>query len=419
MIKGLKLKFVCLCTLCAFVLLFVVLLSTNIMYYHTIVAEADEILNYIAKNEGQFPTSGESSLPPEEEQPPELPDSEERPRPPHAMSPELAHQVRYFSVIIEDGGEVGQVDVRRIAAIDSDEAVDYALLAHSRKTAEGFIDNYRYLAFNEDGGIRYIFLDWEMQINAAFISIIIGIVVGAVGLLLVALAATIVSGRILRPIYESYEKQRTFIADAGHELKTPITIISANVELLEMEFGKSESLDDIRSQTQRLTEMTRDLILLTRMERQEELPLIEFPLSEVVSEAVGEFRSRIAADGIELVEEISPLLSIKGDAKSITQLVRVLIDNAIKYTKGGILVRLEQQGRGVMLTVENDISEPVDQRTLERLLDRFYRADSSRNSSVGGYGIGLSIAKAIVQRHGGRIFAECPSPQLFRISVVF
>ena len=147
MIKGLKLKFVCLCTLCAFVLLFVVLLSTNIMYYHTIVAEADEILNYIAKNEGQFPISGDSYLPPEEEQPPELPDSEERPRPPHVMSPELAHQVRYFSVIIEDGGEVGQVDVRRIAAIDSDEAVDYALLAHSRKTAEGFIDSYRYLAF--------------------------------------------------------------------------------------------------------------------------------------------------------------------------------------------------------------------------------------------------------------------------------
>ena len=208
---------------------------------------------------------------------------------------------------------------------------------------------------------------------------------------------------------ESYEKQKQFITDAGHELKTPMTIISADADLAEMECGENQWLADIRRQAQRLTGLTNDLIYLSRMEEEQpRLQPIEFPLSDVVEEMVQSFAAPAQSQGKELSVTIQPMLSCTGDEKAIRQLVSILLDNALKYSPAGgrLAVKLEKQGRSIALTVSNTAAQLLDRDKLPHLFDRFYRTDQSRNSQTGGYGLGLSIARSIVLAHKGKIRAE-------------
>jgi len=231
------------------------------------------------------------------------------------------------------------------------------------------------------------------------------------GLAAVLFLLLILSRRIVRPMAESYEKQRQFITDAGHELKTPMTIISADADLAEMECGENQWLTDIRRQAQRLTALTNDLIYLSRMEEEQpKLQYIDFPISDVVEEMAQSFAApaRSQDKDFQVQVQVQPMLSFQGDEKGIRQLVSILLDNALKYstTGGQLALRLEKQGRNLLLTVSNTCAQPMEQDKLPHLFDRFYRTDQSRNSQSGGYGLGLSIAKSIVSAHKGKIRAE-------------
>ncbi len=210
---------------------------------------------------------------------------------------------------------------------------------------------------------------------------------------------------------ESYEKQKQFITDAGHELKTPMTIIAADAELAEMECGENQWLTDIRRQAQRLTGLTNDLIYLSRMEEEQtKLQLIDFPFSDMAEEMAQSFQALAQSQEKEFVLSIQPMISYTGDEKAIQQLLSILLDNALKYSPAGghLELRLEKQGRTVLLTMSNTTVQPMARDKLPHLFDRFYRTDQSRNSSTGGYGLGLSIAKSIVLAHKGKIRAESP-----------
>ena len=230
----------------------------------------------------------------------------------------------------------------------------------------------------------------------------------------------ILSHRIVRPMAESYEKQKQFITDAGHELKTPMTIIGADVDLAEMECGENQWLSDIRRQAQRLTGLTNDLIYLSRMEEEQpRLQWIEFPLSDMAEEMAQSFQALARSQEKELIPSIQPMLSCCGDEKSLRQLLSILLDNALKYSPSGgrLELRLERQGRRIQLTVSNTTSEPVEPEKLPHLFDRFYRSDQSRNSQTGGYGLGLSIARSIVLAHKGKIRAESRDGQSLSVVV--
>lgn len=195
-----------------------------------------------------------------------------------------------------------------------------------------------------------------------------------VGLGAVLVLLLILSGRIIRPVAESYEKQKRFITDAGHELKTPLTIISADTDLAEMECGENEWLEDIRRQAQRLTGLTEDLIYLSRMEEaQPRLQFLEFPISDVVEEMAQSFLAPARSQDKKLEIEVKPMISCNGDEKAVRQLVSILMDNALKYAPPGghLTLRLERQGRTVVLTVSNTTVYPVDKESLEHLFDRF------------------------------------------------
>ena len=230
----------------------------------------------------------------------------------------------------------------------------------------------------------------------------------------------LLSKRIVRPVAESYEKQKQFITDAGHELKTPLTIIGADADLAEMEWGENQWIQDIRRQTQRLTELTQDLIYLSRMEEEGlSLQSIDFPLSDVAEEMAHSFLPLAQNQGKRLEIAVQPMLSFRGDEKSIRQLCSILLDNALKYSpqEGKLLFRLEKQGKNILLSVSNTTSQPIKKEELCHLFDRFYRTDPSRNSQTGGYGLGLSIARSIVTAHKGKSRAESPQESVLTIQV--
>ncbi len=246
------------------------------------------------------------------------------------------------------------------------------------------------------------------------------VLLSLLGLLSVLVLLLVLSRRIVKPLAESYEKQKQFITDAGHELKTPMTIISADADLAEMECGENQWLTDIRRQTQRLTALTHDLIYLSRMEEEQpKLQRIDFPLSDVTEEMAQSFQALARSQGKAFSLQIQPMLSFTGDEKAIRQLLSILLDNALKYSPAGgqLELKLEKQGRTVLLAVSNTASQPVESGKLAHLFDRFYRTDQSRSTETGGYGLGLSIAKSIVLAHKGKIRAESPDPRTLTVII--
>ena len=228
------------------------------------------------------------------------------------------------------------------------------------------------------------------------------------------------SGKIIKPVTESYEKQKQFITDAGHEIKTPITIIDADTEVLEMELGENEWLKDIQTQTKRLTSLTKDLILLSRMEEDKpQMTMIEFPFSDLVEETAQSFQALAKAQNKIFTITVQPMLALKGDEKTLRQLISILLDNALKYSphSGVISLSLQKQMRNICLTVENTV-ESLPAGNMDYLFDRFYRGDKSRNSKSGGYGLGLSIAKAIVSIHKGKIRIFSKDGSVLTVKVV-
>lgn len=188
-------------------------------------------------------------------------------------------------------------------------------------------------------------------------------------------------------------------------------MLSPSHDLAEMECGENQWISDIRRQAQRLTGLTNDLIYLSRMEEEQpKLQLIGFPLSDVAEEMAQSFQALAKSQGKEFSLHIQPMTSFHGDEKAIRQLFSILLDNALKYSPaGGYLdLGLEKQGRTLVLTVSNTSVQPIEQDKLPHLFDRFYRADQSRNSQTGGYGLGLSVARSIVSAHKGKIRAESP-----------
>ena len=172
-----------------------------------------------------------------------------------------------------------------------------------------------------------------------------------------------------------------------------------------MDIGENEWLHDIQNQTKRLAQLTNSLILLSRMEEQQpQTEMIEFPVSDVVEEAAAAFQALAKTQGKQLSCHVQPMLSMVGDEKAIRQLVSILLDNAIKYSdaEGRIELTLEKQKNLIRLSVFNT-AQSVPRESLPHLFDRFYRTDQSRNSRTGGYGLGLSIASAVVSAHKGKI----------------
>ena len=409
MINKLKRRFLLTGTVFMFILMMMLVLIMNTVNYRNVVADADSVLDMLSQpNLPLFKDEGPGSIP-----------DGVADFIPGGMSPEVPYESRFFIVMISADGRVLQSDLSRIVSVDEESAADYINKALKSSRTRGFIDDFRYAKVNDQNGTRIIFLDCGRRLDSFMSFLWISVIVGLGGCIIVFLAFALTAGKIVAPIAESYEKQKRFISDAGHEIKTPLTIINANVDLLESD-GEKEELADIRTQTKRLTELTNNLVMLSKMEEEEHaLQKIEFPLSDLVSETAGSFRAPAAARGIGFEAKIEPGLTLNGSPDAIRQLVSVLMDNAVKYSPEGgkISVDLCARRKSVSFSVGNSFAGAMDETDLKRIFDRFYRTDRSRNSETGGHGIGLSIAKAITEAHGGSISASAGNGGEFRVTV--
>lgn len=237
-------------------------------------------------------------------------------------------------------------------------------------------------------------------ISHLFISILIGI--GFEGLLYIACRKA--AAWMIGPIEETFKKQRQFIADASHELKTPVAVILANAEAMEKD-PNPKWLSNIEEEASRMNGLITDLLDLTRNEQQE-IQMLPVNLSRLVEKQCLIQEAVMFEHHIELSETIEPDLTVNGQSSMLEQVIAILLDNAAAHSDGKIAVTLRRQGKDVLLSVSNTgVPIPPDQR--EKIFERFYRADESRNRSSGRYGLGLAIAKSIVNRHKGKIEVDC------------
>lgn len=401
MIQKLRIRFVILAMSTLLAVLLVLVGGINVANYTGIVSEADRILSTDNPGRMEKNTGGKTGIG-------------------DPLSQERHNASRFFSVALASDGTVLEVQIPTFSLVDQEEAAALGAKVFALNSDSGFQSIYRYSRQSRADTIVLRFLDCGRELSSFQRFLLSSLILSALGILILFGIVVYFSGRIVRPFAESYEKQKQFITDAGHELKTPLTIIQADTDVLEMELGENEWLSDIQNNVRRLTGLTNDLVSLARMEEgTAPLELVEIPLSDVVTETAQTFHTLAQAQNKELHIHAEPMLSMDADEKAISKLVGILMDNALKYAPEGTVISLclEKQGKQIKLSVENVSAVSLPEGNLDRLFERFYRTDPSRNSQTGGYGIGLSIARAIVSAHNGQIHASQPSPGSLRITV--
>lgn len=396
MIYRLQRKFILVSAAAVFAVILLVFGIMTVLNISSMNRALDALADAVSWGGGKFPPSFENRNP-QESKPTQRPGRD-------FITPETRFATRYFTVWFDADGAVFRTETESIYSVTEDEAIELAEKVVGGNT-RGWIAHYRYKVFPAEEGDAVVFIDGSVNRASLFQSVLIsaGVLLGCA--VVVLLLTVIFSKRVMKPVAESYEKQKQFITDANHELKTPLTLILTNLDIAEAELGHNEWLADIRQEGQRMAGLVNQLVALSRMDEEERRPdFSELNISDIVSDTVSEFAALSEERGKHLTADIDSGIHCTGDEALLRRLVSVLMDNAVKYCdeNGRITVTLKR-GRTAVLTVENSY-RAVDGVELHRLFDRFYRADKAR-TFTGGYGIGLSIAKAIVQKHRGEISA--------------
>ena len=410
MIKRLKRKFTLLATVSMFILMSLLVGIMNVINYSSVVTETDAILDLLSQP--NLPFFNRQDIP-------EKPPQDMKAFIPRGMSLEVPYESRFFTAVVTQNGIIEDFDISKIISVDQEAVDSYVRKAVDSQKNRGFIGQFRYAKQTDDRITRIIFLDCGRKLDSFRSFMWISIAVGLFGCVIVFVVFLLAAGRIIRPISESYEKQKRFITDAGHEIKTPLTIISANLDLLESDIGENENLSDIRIQTKRLASLTNDLVYLSKMEEENTFDKTTFSISNLISEISQQFQAIAQSKKKVYQVNIEPNLTMYGAPDAICQLITILLDNAMKYSPEGGIVSLDAlaQKKILMISVFNTTADSISDENLSRIFDRFYRTDSSRNSETGGHGIGLSIAQAITTAHGGKITAETSTGSDFRINI--
>ncbi|MCH4192487.1 MAG: HAMP domain-containing histidine kinase [Butyrivibrio sp.] len=421
MVKKLRRKFVITAMSALLVILIVLIGVINIFNVVQITQHADEMLQILTDNNGSFPRFDKNKMSP--------PDPAQNTQNQSFMNysfigynrtMEAPYETRYFWVRLDKNASATEINTGHIAAISSSDAVSYAQSVVSSGHTSGFYSTYRYMCTQKDDGTTFvIFTDCSSGFYNAYSLLLNSLLLGLVCLAAMFILVYLLSGKAVAPVVESLEKQKRFITDAGHELKTPLAVISANIDVLELESGPNEWTQSVRNQIKRMTGLVKNMLTLSRMEEETiHLVFSDLNLSDTVHEAADSFAAVAESADKKYTVQIDPDIHCTGDKNSIHQLASLLIDNAIKYSsdQGSIQVHLSQDKNLITFEVSNTC-DCIPDGNLDRLFDRFYRADSSRSRQTGGYGIGLSVARAIATSHGGSIIAQRDGDHIIRFIV--
>ena len=302
---------------------------------------------------------------------------------------------------------------------DQDALQDKVIEAIKVGKTSGFIGSYRFLKVESNVGNLILFLNCQRELDSFESFLKNSILISFVVIVSVLILVILVSKKVIAPIQETYIKQKQFITGASHELKTPLAIISSNADVLEMEHGDSKWTNNIHNQVERLSSLVNSLVVFSRMEEKDSVERAQFNLTEALKSRIEDFNELANFQKKYIVTDIDSALNYYGEKDSIVQLMDILLENAIKYAPedSDILVCLKKNRKNAILKVSNKAD--VKKSDLSKVFDRFYRLDESRNSTIKGYGIGLSMAQLIVEKHRETIRAYSPEDGVFKIEMRF
>jgi len=420
-IRALRKKFILISTVTYFLVMLFMGGSINLANFLSTHHQIRLVLAYLIQNEGGIPEDSSEEI--SEMFPESMPesagsstddkDSKERRKSISEselldFSPEFRYSTRYFSVIFDDQGKIIRSNLNNIAAVSSYEAHQLARRALGEHTTDGHYGYYYYQrAKTADGTTIVAFLYCKTQINTNIRILTYTILIAAAGLIITFILVNLFSNRVIKPEIENLRRQKQFVTNASHELKTPLAVIRANTEIEEMLNGSNEWTQSTMRQVDRLSGLVANLVMISRAQEREDRSVMgEIDVSSGVEETVRPYESLAQQDQKKLDIQIARDIRMVADESKIRQLASLLIDNAFKYCddQGTIRVKLDsiRKGKTIRLAVSNSFKEGQN-ADYSRYFERFYREDESHNTDKGGYGIGLSIAESICQQYGGNI----------------
>lgn len=396
MIQHFRNKFITVATLALIVVIVTIAGSISAITYLRARQEVNVVLTTLTENEGRMPNKQLKSR--------------SQLLPPQQVSGEGLFQYRYFSVTIpKDSSEKTKIDNRHIQTVSTKAIKRLANQVLERKGHRSQINyhgtTYAYRIKKNDKQTTVIFLDETLLMAKAQEITKLGLILGIISIILYTIVLVAFSKRAIRPIIEAEQRQREFITNAGHELKTPLAVISANTEMQEMLNGGDEWTDSNKQQVQRLTGLINRLVSLAKVQERPEMNIIEIDASAVVERVATNLKSLVLTEGKTFDSQIQPEIKINADESYFYELVSILLDNANKYCDpaGMVSLKLIKRKKNMALSVTNSYAdgEKID---YHKLFNRFYRADESHtNNKKAGFGIGLSMAQMIAEWFKGKI----------------
>lgn len=388
MIKKLKIRFVATIMIILSLVFLLIIGSINYFNYQSSERQSMALLSALADNDGAIPPAS-----------PGMPGSGQ------PLPPDVFEREKTYSVKVNPATNLFSVNGNTDTSQVSTEILDLANQMLEKNKTSGTLNGYRYLSVDKPYGELLVFVDQRISNAMADRLLTTSLIIGSITLFVLFFVSLFLANLMVKPVEEAFEKQKRFISDASHELKTPLAVISVNAEVLEGDIGTNKYLSYIQSESTRMNTLVNNLLTLARLDASKTIGAFTvFDLSHAVESIALTFESTAFEEHKNYALKIAAGLSYRGDANKIKQVVAILIDNAIKHADddGLVEITLKPVGDKIQLEVFNTgAGIPDDQQ--DKIFQRFYRYDESRSKATGGYGLGLAIAKSIIDEHQGKI----------------
>ena len=405
MTKTLKRRFVIFTMMAVTGLLVFIVLSINGLNWVILERQSDSILETLVDAEGAFHKMDFD-------------------RPPPFVPPldmDRMRSSRFFIVQSDADGNAIDVNIEQISSIDIETAQEYALTVSMSGKESGRIDGYKFAVKQLGPNQLIFFMDISGQRENFYMVLFVSGIIAVLCWLILLGIVILLSGKVIRPVLAGMEKQKQFITNAGHEMKTPLAIIQSNNDTMALIHGENKYNVHIRTQTKRLNMLMSNLLTLAKLDEAIPLQTETVNISLLTSELLPAYQDVALAHNLSFHVQIEPEVIIRTNKDSFWQMLELLLDNAVKYTpeNGTIDLTLKKHGRYIQI-VEENTCDPSHEADPERLFERFYRGNLARTQSGDsfGYGIGLSAARAVCENFGGSLKAEYTADDRIRFTAI-
>ncbi len=408
MIKKLRIKLILLTMISVIAVLAIIMTTINVSNYVKTTNDIDSIMNKLIEHGGSF----DDFMPDDARI--RTNDDANNPFRPGDMGRETPFETRFFVVTFSLTDDTTTVNVKNIS-IEEDEALSLAKSVLSKE--RGYKNYYRFRVVKDADKINIFFVDSETRLTQITTFLNLSLLISFISIVVVFIFIFLLSKKIIKPISDAYERQKRFITNAAHELKTPLTVISANNEMIELTNGESDLTLSINKQIVRMNNMVKNLSALSKIDEETNLKKADFNLIETLDDMIESYSDSFNEKKKVIKKDYNEEIKYLGDEGLIRQLFSIILDNALKYSKTFLNVKAYKSGKKTIISFINDASK-IEIGNLDKCFERFYRFDESRASMIEGSGIGLSIAKEIIELHKGDIHAIGHENNVFEIKII-